>query len=249
MSHVIALYNIKGGVGKTSAAVNLAYLASKKAKTLIIDLDPQSAASFYFRVQSPKKHGTATVLKGGKKLDKQIRATDFDNLDLLPADFSYRNMDLALDGVKKSRKRLRDLTAQFKTEYGYIIIDSPPNITKVSENIFLAADYILIPMIPTILSERTYQKLYQFFVQEGLKEERIVPFFSMVEKRKKMHQEIMQELIAGDGRFLEETIPYASDVEKMGLYRQPVCHKKPGCPASEAYHRLWNEFELRFLSK
>ena len=74
----LALYSIKGGVGKTAAAVNLAWLASKQgASTLIIDLDPQSAATYYFRIRSPKKHNQVRLVKGGKKLENQIKSTDF----------------------------------------------------------------------------------------------------------------------------------------------------------------------------
>ena len=99
--HTIALYSIKGGVGKTAAAVNLAYLAAQSgAPTLLIDLDPQSAATFYFRVRPSKKHDQDKLIKGGKAVLKKIKASDFENLDLLPADFSYRNLDISLDQQK-----------------------------------------------------------------------------------------------------------------------------------------------------
>ena len=97
----LACYNIKGGVGKTAAAVNLAYLAAQCGlRTLVWDLDPQAAATFYLRVK-PKVKGSGKVLKGKRDLDDVIKGSDFPLLDLLPADFSYRNMDLRLEDAKK----------------------------------------------------------------------------------------------------------------------------------------------------
>ena len=98
---VYATYNIKGGVGKTTTAVNLAYLAAASGRrTLLWDLDPQAAATFLFRVKPRVKGGSRGLVSGKRPVDDAVKATDFKDLDLLPADFSYRNMDLELDDVK-----------------------------------------------------------------------------------------------------------------------------------------------------
>jgi len=164
----ISLYNIKGGVGKTASAVNLSYLAAQeKKRVLLCDLDPQSSATYYFRVKPKIKSGVKPFLKG-KKLEKSIKGTDYDFLDLLPADFSLRNMDIVLDNVKGSKLRLKEVLKSFKGEYDFIFLDCPPNITLVSENIFYASDIILVPVIPTTLSHRTFEKLLAFFKKENL---------------------------------------------------------------------------------
>ena len=148
--NILASYNIKGGVGKTAAAVNLAFLcAAENYRTLVWDLDPQGAASYYFRIKPKVKSGAKGLLQRKHELSEVIKATDYENLDLIPADFSYRNMDLYLEDMKKPTRRLRKLLKNLANEYDYVFLDCPPSISLVSENVFTAADALIIPTIPT----------------------------------------------------------------------------------------------------
>src|SRR4029077_10459355 len=108
---------------------------------------------------------------------------------VLPSNLAYRKFDLLLDRMKKRRSQLRRLLEPLEEDYDRIILDCPPNITLLSENVFHASDGILVPVIPTTLSERTLEQLFQFFGAKELPEAVILPFFSMVQKRNRMHQE------------------------------------------------------------
>ncbi|MDH3637621.1 MAG: ParA family protein [Gammaproteobacteria bacterium] len=241
---VLALYNIKGGVGKTAAAVNLAYLsASCGARTLVWDLDPQGAASYYFRVKAKLKGGSEALLERKHGVERRIKATDYPNLDLLPADFSHRNLDLVFDDRAKRKQQLRNLLQPLAGEYDYVFLDCAPSISLVSENVFRASDALLIPTIPTTLSLRTLKQLQGFLGDSRYADLQVFPFFSMVDRRKRLHRDIMEGLPQRSEGVFRSFIPYASDVERMGLQRAVVEAFSPRGAAAHAFRLLWLEIQ------
>jgi chromosome partitioning protein len=245
----IACYNIKGGVGKTATAVNLSYLAAQGgARTVVWDLDPQGAASFYFRIKPRIKGGSFSLFRRKHELEESIKATDFPRLDLIPADFSYRNMDLLLEQQNKPGTRLRKLIKPLRDDYHYLFLDCAPSISLVSENIFAAADVLLVPTIPTTLSLRTLRQLVEFCDTEQYRHLRVIPFFSMVDRRKSLHREIVEQRDALLKNAPVNYIPYSSEVEQMGVRRAPLDSYAHASWAARAYRDMWAELQPRLLA-
>lgn len=244
---IIAIYNIKGGVGKTATAVNLSFLASLDgANTLLWDLDPQGAASYYCRIKPKIKGGGKKLIEGKIDLDEAVKGTDYENLDLLPADFTYRNMDIFLQDTKTPDKRFKKLLQPFAEEYDYIFLDCPPSISALSESIFSVADMLLVPTIPTTLSLRTYQQILEFFEQNDIDQAKLQPFFAMVDRRKNMHRLIVQRPPTFMSSVLKTFIPYASEVERMGIHQAPLTVFAARSRAARSYSSMWDELRMRF---
>ena len=218
-------------------------------RTLLWDLDPQAASSFYLRVDASIKGGIEGVFE--KNADKRIMGTDYANFDLLPSDWSYRNLDVYFHEQKKPKQQIRRLLHEFgdnqRTDadaYEHIYIDCPPGFTLLSENVLCAADVLLVPIIPTTLSLRTLDQLLEVTALSKFDQIQVLPFLSMVDGRKRLHRELMAELQTQQ-RVLRPYIPYSSDVEKMGLRRAPLVAYSPRSAAGHAFKLLWAELQRR----
>lgn len=247
---ILACYSNKGGVGKTASAVNLAYACAEAGqRTLLCDLDPQGASGFYFRVKPSKKLQNTSFFEDVKRFTDAIRASDFDNLDILPANASFRDFDVFLSRMKNSRSRLKKALKAAQGDYDVVILDCPPNLSTLSEAVFKAAHHIVVPVMPTTLSERTFLQLIELLKAQGIKRSKLVPFFSMVEQRKRLHADTKTRLVAMQrGMFLQAEIPFSTDVEKMGVQREPVLSFAKSSKASRAYGALYRELSQRVLT-
>lgn len=239
---VFATYNIKGGVGKTSTAVNLAYLSARDgARTLLWDLDPQAAATFLFRIRARVKGGGHALVTRRRPIEDALKATDFENLDLLPADFSYRNMDLDLDDTKKRTRRLGQLLETVAEDYDVVFLDCPPSVSLVSENVLHASDVLLVPLIPATLSLRTFDQLTRFVADSEGRQPEVVAFFSMADRRKRLHREVIDSIPRDRARVADTVIPALSIIEQMAELRAPVPAFAPASTAARCYEALWAE--------
>jgi chromosome partitioning protein len=238
----LALHNLKGGVGKTAAAVNLAYLAAANdVPTLLWDLDPQGAASWYFHGQ-PQEQKAKNLFQNAAAASRLVTPSPYANLALIPADFSYRYLDVLLKKVEPPREALRRLLKLFGEQYRLAVLDCPPSLSHLADNIFTAADMVAAPVVPTFLSLRALEQVQDYFKQEGFDAKKLRPFYSMADRRRGLHRELIEQPPLAMARALRAVIPYASMVERMGERRAPMAAYAPSeDPALLAYAELWLE--------
>ncbi|MGR8947058.1 MAG: ParA family protein [Gammaproteobacteria bacterium] len=237
---ILATYNLKGGVGKTAAAVNLAYYAHVAgARTLIWDLDPQGAASFYFKAKARIKGGSERLLGKKREMSSIVRATDYANISLVPADIRLRNFDSELSPRKDGDRRIGKLLSYVKHDYDICFLDCPPSMSTVAENVFRSADRILVPIIPTPLSIRAYGHVREFFSGNDLNTSKLLPFFSMVDRRKKLHRQLIIDFAKQHPELLPTYIPYISQIEQMGIHQAPVGAFAPNGIGARAFGALF----------
>ncbi|MGH6614907.1 ParA family protein [Sphingomonas sp.] len=233
----IAIYSLKGGVGKTTLAVNLAWCAASLSarRTLLWDLDPQAASSFLLSDKSPKKPAQDVFSKDVEP-DKLIHKTGIERLDLIAADASLRGLDLLFHELDK-KKRLQKLLTGLRKSYDRILLDCPPGLTETSDQVMRAADLIVVPVIPSPLSERAYAEVVKHL---GGKSE-VLPVHSMVDRRRKLHAEAL-------ARHPDwPVVPMASVVESMAVRRAPVGSFAGRSAGGQAFAQLWQAVERRLV--
>jgi len=237
---VLAVYNLKGGVGKTAASVNLAYLASQSGmRTLLWDLDPQGAASWYLQANTedvPDK----SLWRAGADIEGQIQSTAYDKLHLLPADLHTRHLDtwLRKDGTRDALlQRLKPVSRR----YDLVVLDCPPSLSHLADNVFTASDLVLVPTVPTHLSLRALKTVIDYYAAEGYPRNTLKPFYSMADRRRLLHRMLIEQPPKIIKDVCKTVIPYASAVERMGEHRAPLEIFESYGYAAEAYRDLWKE--------
>lgn len=245
----LSFYNIKGGVGKSTSTVNVAYETSRLGfRTLVWDLDPQGAASYILKVK-PQLHDSVSKLVAGKRdFDQQIKETHWPLLDIVPSDFALRHLDTILDREKQSSKTLAKMIKSTGKHYDVVILDCAPAASLVSENVINASDVICVPLIPTTLSVRSFESLYDFVKKTRNPEPKIVGVFTMVDRRKHLHKQIMEKYTSSDPRFSKTSIPASTLVEQMASHRGPLSTFAPRSSATLAYTELTSELLNTLLS-
>jgi cellulose biosynthesis protein BcsQ len=212
------------------------------------DLDPQGAATYLLR-QEPHETGAAKdLIKGQTPLRDVVVVTEHERLDLIPADFSYRRMDVHLDKRHDATTLLLKLMRPLQERYACLILDCPPGLSLVSENVMHAADALVVPLLPTPLSARMLEQLYEFIAARGWHDVNVLPFFSMVDRRRALHKDTVAELRARFPGILKTEVPYGSEFERMAARRAPIESYAPASAAAETYRALWREVDGRLTS-
>jgi len=235
---VVAVYSTKGGVGKTTAAVNLAWEASQSFRVLLWDLDTQGASSYLLEVKAKVRGGIDSLVSGKLVAGDAIRPTPHPNLDILPADDSYREIELVFDAAKNSTRRIEKVLASLGERYDVVILDCPPGASLVAENAVQAADIVVVPLVPSPLSLRSLDQVAAI-VAEAAQPTPVLGFLSMVDRRKAAHRAAAESLHRENTTVSDILVPSTVIVERMGAARAPVATYAPNSEAAQAYEKLW----------
>ena len=236
---VLSVAHLKGGVGKTTTAVNLAFLAAEQGiSTLLVDMDAQAAASYLFRLDSKVGARAKKVVAAKKSLTDEILASDYLGLDILPASLSFRKLPVLLAEGKGDKEQVGVMLKRVGRRYDLVVVDAPAGLTLESEEIVRASDLLLIPIVPSPLGVGSYEK-FRTFVRSHSKKTRVRAFLSMVDRRRTLHREMSETLQADAKQVWPIEIPYSSAVERMTTERSPLSRiKRPGRSLA-AFRGLW----------
>jgi cellulose biosynthesis protein BcsQ len=247
---VVASCSGKGGVGKTTAAVNIAALAARSLRVVLWDLDPQGAATHCLAAVPAARGVTKDVVRGKRTLAERAVPTRWDGLAIVATDRSARNLDRRLD----DEHRLRALLKPLREHYDLVVLDCPPGAGRLVEHIVDASDGLLVPLIPGPLSVRALDQLDDLVSRVERTRSRddhnhrrptLLPFFSMVDRRKRLHRETIEAVQLARPETLSAQIPMSAEIERMPVYREPVVSRWPDGVPARAFAELWREAELR----
>lgn len=241
---VVAVYSVKGGVGKTTLSANLAWCSATIScrHTLLWDLDAAGGAGFLLGVEARKKRRAESIFAREKPPEQLVRHTDYPRLDLLPADESIRELDNQLLQLGK-RKRLSKLAGNLSKQYERIILDCPPVLNEVSAQVMRAADLVIVPLPPSPLSARAFELVAEEVAAHAHPHPPILPVLSMLDMRRKLHREAR----AANPKW--PAIPLASAVEQCAVRQMPVGAFAPRSPGAQAFRKLWTAIERKLAAE
>lgn len=237
---VVACYSSKGGVGKSSLSANLAWASAKLSarRTLLWDLDAQGGGGFLLGVERRRERSAAALFEQIALPRSGIVPTDYSLLDVLPADPSLRGLERVFDRIGK-RRRLSKLTQSLAEWYDRVILDCPPVISAVSDQIIRAADVIIVPLTASPLARRALDDVMDDLRINHGQHAPVLPVFAMYDARRKLHRE------AHAAQPDWPVIPMASVVEQMAIHNKPIGAFAPRTPAAEAVRLLWAGIERK----
>lgn len=238
----LAVFHLKGGVGKTTTAVNIAALAAQdNIRTLLWDLDPQAGASWILAADTLQKQNK--LWQGDCPVGSVVVTTQWPKLDVLPADLSLRKLQQTVASKADAVRQMRNWLDQLSEIYGLIVIDCPPSLTPQMEGVLRAVDRIMVPVQPSLLSIRAYDDIRQHC--SWSKNKQWLPFVSMIDKRKPGHVRWVQDEAKRYAELLPVVVAQSASAERMLEQRVPVVYSQPEVPLARNFAALWRAMKPR----
>lgn len=249
LAKTVAIVNQKGGVGKTTTAVNLtAALGAKGYKTLLIDIDPQGNSTSGFGINKRElAKSSYNVLIGGCPAREAIIKTKFDNVSVMPSSMDLAGAELELVDIDKRESKLKTAIAPIKDEFDFILLDCPPSLGLITLNGLCAADSLMVPiqceffalegLAQLISTVRTVKRLYNPYIEiEGV-------LLTMYDGRLNLTQQVVDEVKKCFPKKVYSTfIPRNVRLSEAPSYGQPVMYYDRSSKGSSAYSALADEF-------
>ncbi|QSR16341.1 chromosome partitioning protein ParA [Novosphingobium sp. KA1] len=239
----IAIYSVKGGVGKTTFAANLAWCSARLGqRTLLWDLDAAGGSGFLYGLEPRGTRLAEDVFTKDRPAAKLIQPTGNPLVDVLPADESIRALDAQLMRIGK-RRRLAKLAEELSADYPRIVLDCPPVLNELSAQVARAADLVIVPLPPSPLSARALELVVREIADTTKRHPPILPVLSMLDMRRTLHRQVREAQPDWPA------VPYASVVEQCAVRHQPVGEIAPASPAAKAFAMLWRAIEAKLAER